>query len=388
MKVKKLAILTTHPIQYYAPVFRLLTERGNVAIKVFYSWGEKSLKKYDPGFRRVIEWDIPLMEGYEYEFLENISKDPGTHHFWGIVNPKLKLRIEEWKPDAVLVFGWNFYSHLQSLRYFHGRLQVLFRGDSTLLDERPGLRRIARRLVLTWVYRHVDIALYTGSANKRYYEANGLKTQQLVFAPHAIDNERFAGNPERNYEGRAAALRQKAGFDKEEIVVLFAGKLEEVKNPGLLLNVAQSYNRLNAQKIKVVFVGNGTLENSLKIQAAHDDNIRFIDFQNQSQMPVIYRIGDVFCLPSRSETWGLSVNEAMASGRPVITSDKVGCMEDLIRPGVTGFSFPSEKTEYLLEIFSLLDKEKLSVMGGYSQRKIQSWTIEIFCNAIETAVNG
>jgi glycosyltransferase involved in cell wall biosynthesis len=80
-------------------------------------------------------------------------------------------------------------------------------------------------------------------------------------------------------------------------------------------------------------VGNGPLENQLKVLAEPHDFIRFIPFQNQSQMPIVYRLGDILCLPSKGpgETWGLAINEAMASGRPVIVTDKVGCAQDLLR---------------------------------------------------------
>ncbi len=88
--MKRLAIITTHPIQYNAPLFKLLSKRNNISIKVFYTWGEAVLqKKYDPGFGKTIEWDIPLLEGYEYTFVENTAKKPGSHHFSGIDNPRL-----------------------------------------------------------------------------------------------------------------------------------------------------------------------------------------------------------------------------------------------------------------------------------------------------------
>ncbi|RYG43910.1 MAG: glycosyltransferase family 1 protein, partial [Chitinophagaceae bacterium] len=83
--MKRLAIVVTHPIQYYAPVFQALTASKQVELKVFYTWGEGSVKKFDPDFKKVIEWDIPLLEGYAYEFLTNKSSDPGTHHFRGII---------------------------------------------------------------------------------------------------------------------------------------------------------------------------------------------------------------------------------------------------------------------------------------------------------------
>ncbi|MGN6533252.1 MAG: glycosyltransferase family 1 protein, partial [Ginsengibacter sp.] len=84
----RLAIITTHPIQYNAPLFSLLAKRNTINIKVFYTWGEKVLQdKFDPGFGKNINWDIPLLEGYDFQFVSNISADPGSHHFGGIDNP-------------------------------------------------------------------------------------------------------------------------------------------------------------------------------------------------------------------------------------------------------------------------------------------------------------
>jgi hypothetical protein len=110
----KLAIVTTHPIQYNAPVFRLLSVRNNINTKVFYTWGKGVLKdKFDPGFGKIISWDLPLLDDYQYTFVDNISKKPGSHHFNGIVNPTLNYEIEKWGADAILIFGWNFNSHLK-----------------------------------------------------------------------------------------------------------------------------------------------------------------------------------------------------------------------------------------------------------------------------------
>src|SRR4051794_34919717 len=102
---KRLAIITTHPIQYYAPVFRLLAERKKIETMIFYTWGEQSQQKFDPGFNQTIQWDIPLLDGYPYTWVENISAEPGTHHYKGIVNPGLIQQVKDWKPDAVLIVG-------------------------------------------------------------------------------------------------------------------------------------------------------------------------------------------------------------------------------------------------------------------------------------------
>ena len=133
---KKLAIIASHPIQYNAPLFKLIVNNTPLDLMVFYTWGEKSIEsKFDPGFQKDFKWDIPLLEGYNYQFLKNTSKKPGSHHFKGIVNPYLNREIEDWGADIIWIWGWAFDSHLKALRYFKGKLPVWFRGDSTLLDE-------------------------------------------------------------------------------------------------------------------------------------------------------------------------------------------------------------------------------------------------------------
>ena len=93
---------------------------------------------------------------------------------WGIDLPTLNDRISSWSADAIFVYGWSWKAHLKAMRHFHGKIPIYFRGDSTLLDEQPGLKRCLRRIFLRWVYSHVDITFYVGERNKSYYKAMGL----------------------------------------------------------------------------------------------------------------------------------------------------------------------------------------------------------------------
>lgn len=359
----RLAIVITHPIQYYAPLFQLLAQQPELQLRVFYTWSQAQKEKFDIGFKRMVEWDIPLLEGYDYCFVPNTAKRPGVHHFMGIQNPDLIHQIVRWKADALWVNGWNFYSHLQVMRYFKGKIPVYFRGDSTLLDERAGLRRFLRRRVLRWVYRHVDYALYVGKQNKAYFLAHGLQPHQLIFAPHAVDNKRFMCDEEEHNQ-QAQQWRREMGIPDDAFVFLFAGKFEPKKNPFILLDAfltagavltAGKVQGLSGREAHLLYVGNGILEDELKqrVQAFPQlaCRVHFLPFQNQSLMPVVYRLGQVLVLPSSyQETWGLAVNEAMACGRPVIVSDRVGCAVDLVMEGKTGWIFPAGDVYALREL--------------------------------------
>ena len=154
----------------------MLQQRSEIEIKIFYTRGEMEPgKQHDPGFGKSIEWDLPLLDGYPYEWVKNTAFDPGSHHYSGIKNPKLIKQVSEWQPDALLVFGWAYTSHLKVMRFFKGRLPVYFRGDSTLLDEKGIFRPLIKRWFLTWVYKHADRVFYTGIENKKYFRKYGLK---------------------------------------------------------------------------------------------------------------------------------------------------------------------------------------------------------------------
>ncbi len=344
---------------------------------------------YDPTFKMAFQWDIPLLEGYEYEFISNESSRPGSYHFKGIINKELIAKVKEWQPDAILVYGWSFDSHLKALRYFKNKMPVFFRGDSTLLDEQSGFsaKKMLRRIFLRWVYRHIDKALYTGEANKKYYQAHGVNGDKLVYAPHAIDNKRFQHNEEESIN-KAVEWRKKLMIPVEAIILLFAGKLESKKNPQLLLEV---FLELNNPAVHLIIAGNGELESQLKQQSANHPRIHFIGFQNQEQMPVVYRMADIFILPSGGpgETWGLAINEAMACARPVIVSDACGGSHDLVIQDKNGLIVQRNNKENLKKaIRQLIAKQKigLQAMGKNSLEHIQHFSLEVVADGIENAL--
>ena len=383
--MKKLAIITSHPIQYYAPAFQLLHQRQQIDIMVFYTWGEASVIKHDPGFDKKIQWDIPLLAGYPFQWVKNTSKDPGTHHFNGIKNPGLVAQVTHWQPDAVLIYGWGFNSHLKALHYFKNKIPVLFRGDSTLLDEEKGARSFLKTRFLKWVYRHVDYAFYPGVNTKAYFNKYGLKDSQLRFAPHAIDNARFA----EDRQAEAGAMRLALGLRESDIVILFAGKLEEKKSPLVLLS---AFLKLNIPSLHLLFVGNGPLEQQLKSNAADHQQVHFMDFQNQSQMPAIYQACDLFCLPSAGpgETWGLAINEAMAAGKAILASDKVGSAVDLVQQGLNGEIFSAnDESGLTIKLNELTGNGKFALadLGKNSEKIIENWTFDRQVKVFEAVVN-
>jgi glycosyltransferase involved in cell wall biosynthesis len=382
--VKRLAIVSTHPIQYNAPWFKLLTERKNIEVCAFYTWEQSSANSFfDKDFGRNIQWDIPLLDEYSYKFVKNTAKDPGVHHFFGIDNPTLNKEIEQWKPDAILMIRWSFIGHLKCLWHFHNKIPVLFRGDSTLLDEKRDLKRIVRTIVLKQVYRLVDYAFYVGTHSKKYFLRQGFKPANLFFVPHAIDNDRFSDST-ATLKGEIEAKRNGFGIRSGQVVFLFAGKLEPKKDPEILI---QAFLRLDSKDAHLVMVGNGVEEARLKSLYSSNLNLHFVDFQNQSGMPLMYGMCDVFVLPSKGpeETWGLAINEAMACKKPVLVSDKCGGAVDLVQAGLNGYIFQNQDVDDLVAKMKLLmdQRNSLQGMGEASFKYIQKYSFNEVCHQIE-----
>jgi glycosyltransferase involved in cell wall biosynthesis len=386
----KLAIVTSHPIQYYAPWCRHLAAMGGLDLKVFYLWDFGAIESLDVGFQQKIRWDIPLLDGYEYEFVPNISTDPGTHHFWGLNNPELSERVNGYQPDAVLLLNYNYASIYRFLwEQRHSSVPLLFRGDSHRLVANRGIKESLRRQFISFIYRQFAAILYVGKANYDYFTYHGIAEDKLFFTPHAVDNDRFFASSTEAI-ANARTWRQELGIPESNSVILFAGKFEAKKRPTDLITAFLSTD-LEAQNVSLVFVGSGDLEGEMRSLAAGHPSIHIVPFQNQSLMPRTYAAADVVVLPSygAGETWGLAINEAMCLSRPIIASDLVGCASDLIEPHGNGLIFSagdvSALTASLKEAFR--DRERLVSWGKRSREIIENYSYTNMTLGLRSALN-
>lgn len=370
----RMAVLATHPIQYQAPLFRALASRPDITLKVFFCWDFGVKETRDPGFGQTIRWDIPLLDGYDHEFLPNRSRKPGTEHFWGIVNPEAPLRIGSFRPDVVVVQNYVHFTEnevMAAARLF--RVPVLLRSESNLLSTRPFGIQIAKRLLLTPFMRRLGGALAIGTLSAKYLEYYGVPKERIVIAPYSVDNSFFQDRP-AEVQAAAQAWRLELGIAEDDLVALYAAKLIAVKGCADLI---QAFAAKPRPKRHLVIVGEGPLRSELEAQARlFGQNIHFVGFTNQKRMPVAYALSDVFVLPSRFEPWGLVVNEAMNLGKAVIVSDQVGAAPDLVGND-NGWVFPAGDVQALAraldEAFS--DKTALRARGERSRVRIDSWGI-------------
>jgi glycosyltransferase involved in cell wall biosynthesis len=373
----RLAIVLSHPIQYYSPWFSSLAGERDLDIHIFYLWNFGVSHTLDQGFQQSILWDVPLLNGYHHTFVPNVSNDPGTHHFLGLNNPSLASHLLAWNPDAILLYGYNYLTHIAQLldpRLF--RIPFLFRGDSHSLCVRSDLKSRIARLLRTMIFKRFAAFMAVGKANAAWLRESGVAPTRISLAPHAVDNDRFI---EAANEANASAItwRHQLGIPAESTIVLFAGKFTSKKCPLLLIDAFLSANHPSAV---LVLAGAGHLEDEIRHRAVNqsDTNIRILPFQNQSAMPSLYALANLVVLPSlgHGETWGLCINEAMVMARPVIVSSHVGCASDLVISRRTGWIFPAGNQQALTHCLNeaLADPIRLKVMGAAAQEHVANYS--------------
>lgn len=335
--MNRLAIVLSHPTQYYSPWFRWLAKHTQLDLKVFYLWDSGVTAKLDLKFGQTISWDVDLLSGYEHEFITNRAKRPGTGHFLGLHNPSLRDKLKSWKPDAILLFGYAYRTHLNLI--LRPPAPLIFRGDSHLLAQSNPSG--VKRFLLQLLYKRFSAITYVGQANRAYFEAFQVPAKRLYFVPHCVNAEHFKTTPQ--HQNAATELREKLGVSQKR-VILFAGKLIPSKQP---LQLLQAFLTVASTDDALVITGDGEEKAALeKLAAAHPDHhVHFLPFANQSEMPSRYLMADIFVLPSKGnyETWGLAINEAMHMGIPCLVSNRVGCQQDLVIEGDTGWVFSHDE---------------------------------------------
>ena len=388
----RLAYLLTHPVQYQAPLLRLIAAEPGIDLTVFFCSDFSLEKFYDREFAKEIEWDVPLVAGYCYEVLPAIGGGKQIT-FWRPFNYGLSRRLREGSFDVLWVHGYaRWFSWVGILVAKAQGIKVLIRDDATLISlSRVLIIRAFKRVFFSILKIFCDGFLAVGSLNRDYYGYYGIKDDKIFLVPWAVDNAFFQAKAQEA-SAPLEELRNSLGLEKGRPIILFAGKLSERKRAGDLLEayIQLSPDRKTEPLPYLLFIGEGDQRQALENRAGDTgwDSIKFLGFKNQTELPAYFKLCQVFVLPSVHEPWGLVVNEVMNAGRAVIVSDQVGCGPDLVRHGENGFIFQAGNTTSLAEAIqkALENQEKCRLMGQQSLKIIDKWGFEADIQGLKKAL--
>jgi glycosyltransferase involved in cell wall biosynthesis len=376
----RLAALVTHPIQYFAPLFRAVAALPDVDLTVYFCSRHGLDEKRDDGFGATFKWDVPLLDGYRSRFLPGLQLNGEPGGFARPFNPGIARELRRGRYDAVWVHGhFSATNWLAMLAARTAGVKVLLRSESNLVSQRPAAGAEAlRRLGLRSILGLADGCLYIGRRNRDYYRTYGVPDDRLFSAPYVVDNAHFR-DAYRRLGPERAAIRSSFDIAGGRPVILFVGKLIPKKQPLLLLEAFAEVRRRH--DCALLFAGDGAMRPALEREIARRGipDAHLTGFLNQSEVVRAYAAGDLIVLPSsREETWGLVINEAMNFALPALVSSAVGCADDLVHDGQNGYVFqPDSCAELAAGLAALVaDGEKRRAFGRRSLELIEEWGLE------------
>ncbi len=369
----KILLVSSHPVQYAAPLYRLYSADLRLDVTVAYCSLQGAEPGIDPEFGVEVAWDVPLLDGYRWVHLANRSLRPSLRGFFGLVNPGLWRLVRQGRFDVVVCYGYRAASFwIAALAAKVTGASLVFTTDAHSLASRDGRRwKIrAKRLILPCVFGLADGVFVASSRGVRLLNSIGLAADRVHLTPDVADNAFFMRGAA---EADRAAFRCRWGVTADQPVALFSGKLVSWKRPGDLLEAG-----VETDGLYMVFAGEGPLRRELEVRVRKlrvTDRVRFLGFVNQNDLPRVYVAADWLVLPSESEPFGLIVNEAFACGRPAIVSEACGAVGDLVVDGVTGFVVPVGDTVALTHRLRTLafDPELRQAMGEKARARIVEW---------------
>jgi glycosyltransferase involved in cell wall biosynthesis len=354
----RIAAFISHPIQYFSPLWRELSQRRDVTLKVHYFSRQGVDQVLDPGFGVSFAWDIDLISGYESEFLPRQwptrnAHDPRPR----AINAGLIRALDQgW--DVVFVNGYAHLNNWFLVAACERRgIPVLCFGDTNLRAEqrKPRIKRIAKRLALSQFMPRISAFLAAGGQSRAYFVHYGAANESVFICPYAVDVQRFRNTVEHATRAQTDELKRRWRVRPGQRVVMFCGKLVDWKRP---LDLVHALRLLDRADVLGVFVGEGPMR--VQIEAEGGGSVVVTGFVNQREIPLVLSLADVLVLSSSFEPYGMVVAEAQALGVPAIVSDACGCHgpESVVQDGISGFVYPTGLVTALANrLAAILDNE-------------------------------
>lgn len=279
--------------------------------------------------------------------------------------------------DVLHLAGWGERILLASIFFgaiFNRRITV--ESDTQLPIGQSFIKRRIKNLIYPSIFYVCDILFPGGSRQRDYFRHYGVPENKIKIAQMTVDVRQIMCKVD---EARQIPNFWKSKWDLplDGVLFLYVGRLDVLK--GGIHDLVEAFSMINEEfNAYLVIAGEGELRPFVEASAKNNDRIIYLGRLEFDQIPGLYGMCDVLILPSHNDNWGLVVNEAMAAALPVIASKRVGCVDDLVEHGVTGFLFQAHDIgDLATSMIRLAEHESLRVsMGKAGRNKISGWTLE------------
>ncbi len=353
MSALRLAVVVSHPIQYYAPLWRALAREPALALHVIFASRIGLDKTFDPDMKTHVAWATDLTAGYAHEFLAEAASIQRTG--FHIDNPSVGEALARFRPDSVILHGYGSRTMLRALIWckLYG-VRTLLTADSSAHVSPPGWRRRVKTLVAPWLLSLYDAALTMSDRSEAHFASLGFPRARMFRTPVMIDDAFWVARAAR--APLRAAKRAELDLRPDAFVVMAASKLTKGKRVGDLIAACA---RL-APGAVLLIAGEGAERGRLEALAETQGvATRFCGFVNIDALPAYYAAADVFAHAGEVEQYGMVVLEAAILGLPLALSDQTGAVgpTSIARPGENALVFPVGDVGAIAQALSQLRDE-------------------------------
>ena len=301
---------------------------------------------------------------------------------------RLGQELSAFEPDVIAVPGWYGADAFQAVDWArHHRIPVVVMSDS----QRADFKRVrAKEWLKSRYLMFCQAALVAGSPHRQYLETLGMDASRIWCGYDVVDNAFFATRADHV---RADSQRLRKQYSLPERFLLASARFIPKKNLVLLLEAYRIYASDNSSAWNLVILGDGVLRSALEREVTErglTDKVSMPGFKQYEDLPTFYGLAEAFVVPSISEQWGLVVNEAMASGLPVLVSNRCGCAADLVREGINGYIFDPLLPAALAGLMRRIAAdswERRRTMAEASREIISEWSLELFARNLLLAAS-
>jgi glycosyltransferase involved in cell wall biosynthesis len=344
----KIALVVNEPPPYRIPVFNRVAAMPGVTLRVIFCCRREPNR----------QWDLPPIAFDAVYLRERISTVQGRYIH---NNPDVLVALERFRPDVVVGNGFN-PTHLYAMAWCGLRRRPYVpMTDGTLRSEQALSRLHAG--IRRQVYRRARAFIAASQGGVALYQSYGVSSARCYQSCLCIDNARFRSGPDAPPKSR-------------DFIV--CGRLEPGKSPDVALEVAARCATLLGRRMRLLFVGSGSMDAPLRQMAAalaDRVDVEFHGFAAQRELPALYQSARLFLFPTRADVWGVVANEACAAGLPVIVTPEAGVAGELVIHGHNGYVLPLDVEVWAALAASLLANEgRRRALGQRSQLLVEPYS--------------
>lgn len=367
-KRKKLAIVVSHPIQHFCPLYRSFSKNPNVDVKVFFATAIGYKQYQDKNFGLSVVWNNLKLEELNHVFLNGDALLPSSKD---LDAPTLVAELESFKPDGIITYGYFQKFQKRVHVWANGRkIPLFYISDAENKQYRPKWKKVIKFFYLHWYFKKINYFLTVGDENESYYKLYGVRPNRFIRMHYSLDIELYREAFLKKDEFRNQ-VRAQYKINSNDIVISVVGKLVEWKNQ---IHLIELLYRLEHKQIKahLFILGTGSQMEQLKEQSTilKINKTYFPGFVDPLDLPKYYAATDIYIHPARIEPHSLAISEAIYMGCPIIISSTCGSygVNDDVQENKNGFIYKFGDLEtlekYTLQLIQ--DKSMRDSFAEYS----------------------